>query len=97
MFYRGQELSTRNGLWLFMLKRGLDKINARVEVVSEEGKFSVFIVHFLSTPANSVALFASTRFSSDRCTIFAMSLEFDVLRVFQPSGFFSIFDYQNQL
>ncbi len=60
MFYRGHELSTGNGLGLYMLKSALDKINARVEVVSEEGKFSVFIVHFLSTPANSVALFAST-------------------------------------
>ncbi len=55
MFYRGNELSTGNGLGLYMLKSALEKINARVEVNSEEGKFSTFIVHFSAVPTHSSA------------------------------------------
>ncbi|MBI1770093.1 MAG: hypothetical protein HYR67_17130 [Bacteroidetes bacterium] len=57
MFYRGHELSTGNGLGLYMLKSALEKINARVEVISEEGKFSIFVVHFSVVPIHSTTQF----------------------------------------
>lgn len=44
MFYRGSEISTGNGLGLYLVKSALDKINASIEFESEYGKFSMFRV-----------------------------------------------------
>jgi signal transduction histidine kinase len=44
MFYRGHELSTGNGLGLYLVKSALEKIHGKIEVETEEGKYSKFIV-----------------------------------------------------
>jgi len=44
MFYRGHELSTGNGLGLYLVKSALEKIHGKIEVETEEGKYSRFIV-----------------------------------------------------
>jgi ligand-binding sensor domain-containing protein/signal transduction histidine kinase len=44
MFYRGHELSTGNGLGLYLVKNALTRINGEIKLETEEGKFSRFIV-----------------------------------------------------
>jgi ligand-binding sensor domain-containing protein/signal transduction histidine kinase len=44
MFYRGHELSTGNGLGLYLVKNVLTKMNGSVEVETQEGVYSRFIV-----------------------------------------------------
>lgn len=44
MFYRGNELSSGNGLGLYLVKNVLGKINGNIVVETEEGSFSRFIV-----------------------------------------------------
>jgi ligand-binding sensor domain-containing protein/signal transduction histidine kinase len=44
MFYRGHELSTGNGLGLYLVKNILDKIHGKIIVESEEQAYSRFIV-----------------------------------------------------
>jgi len=44
MFYRGHELSTGNGLGLYLVKNVLGKVNGTIDVQSEEGVFSRFTV-----------------------------------------------------
>jgi ligand-binding sensor domain-containing protein/two-component sensor histidine kinase len=44
MFYRGHELSTGNGLGLYLVKNALVRINGEIKLETEEGKFSRFIV-----------------------------------------------------
>jgi ligand-binding sensor domain-containing protein/signal transduction histidine kinase len=44
MFYRGHEMSTGNGLGLYLVKNVLGKVNGSITVESEEGSYSRFIV-----------------------------------------------------
>jgi signal transduction histidine kinase/streptogramin lyase len=44
MFYRGHEISTGNGLGLYLVQNVLSKINGRITVETEERLFSRFIV-----------------------------------------------------
>jgi ligand-binding sensor domain-containing protein/signal transduction histidine kinase len=44
MFYRGHETSTGNGLGLYLVKNVLSKMHGTIQVESEEGSFSRFIV-----------------------------------------------------
>jgi len=44
MFYRGHELSSGNGLGLYMVKSALEKINGKISLESEPGKYSIFRV-----------------------------------------------------
>jgi ligand-binding sensor domain-containing protein/signal transduction histidine kinase len=44
MFYRGHELSTGNGLGLYMVKSALEKVNGRISLESEPPKYSIFQV-----------------------------------------------------
>ena len=44
MYYRGSEGSTGNGLGLYLVKKGLDKINGHIEVESEVMKYTRFKV-----------------------------------------------------
>jgi signal transduction histidine kinase len=44
MFYRGHELSTGNGLGLYLVKNALTKLNGEIKLETEDGKFSRFIV-----------------------------------------------------
>lgn len=43
-FYRGSQKSKGNGLGLYLVKKAADKLNGKVEVVSETGKFTRFTV-----------------------------------------------------
>lgn len=49
MFFRATELSTGNGLGLYMVRKILDKLNGTIEVDSQPGKFTHFKV-FLPHP-----------------------------------------------
>jgi signal transduction histidine kinase len=44
MFYRGHELSTGNGLGLYLVKNALSRIDGEIKLETEDGKFSRFIV-----------------------------------------------------
>lgn len=44
MFYRGNTLSHGNGLGLYLVKCALSKIDGRVDLESEEGKYTAFTV-----------------------------------------------------
>lgn len=44
MFYRGNELSTGNGLGLYLIQCALEKINGKIALETEEGNFARFIV-----------------------------------------------------
>ncbi|MCG8320777.1 MAG: ATP-binding protein [Cytophagales bacterium] len=44
MFFRGSEISQGNGLGLYLVKKAIDKLGGKIEVDSEEGKFTSFSV-----------------------------------------------------
>lgn len=44
MFYRGSQKSKGNGLGLYLVKKAVQKLQGRVEVESEEGKYSRFTI-----------------------------------------------------
>ncbi|MDN5214537.1 two-component regulator propeller domain-containing protein [Fulvivirgaceae bacterium BMA12] len=44
MFFRGSEISQGNGLGLYLVKKAIDKLEGKIEVDSEEGKFTSFSV-----------------------------------------------------
>jgi signal transduction histidine kinase len=44
MFYRGNELSTGNGLGLYLVKSAVKKINGKITLETEEGRYSRFII-----------------------------------------------------
>ena len=44
MFYRGNELSTGNGLGLYLIQCALNKIHGTIDLETEEGSFARFIV-----------------------------------------------------
>jgi ligand-binding sensor domain-containing protein/signal transduction histidine kinase len=52
MFYRGHEMSTGNGLGLYLVKNVLTKVHGTIAVETAENEFSRFIV---SIPRNGVA------------------------------------------
>jgi ligand-binding sensor domain-containing protein/signal transduction histidine kinase len=44
MFYRGSQKSKGNGLGLYLVKKSVQKLQGRIEVESEEGKYSQFTI-----------------------------------------------------
>jgi ligand-binding sensor domain-containing protein/signal transduction histidine kinase len=44
MFFRGHESATGNGLGLYLVRDALQKINGTIDVETEEGEYSMFIV-----------------------------------------------------
>ncbi|HLZ17118.1 MAG TPA: ATP-binding protein, partial [Cyclobacteriaceae bacterium] len=44
MFYRGSELSSGNGLGLYLVKGALDKMNGKIELETLEGSYSTFTI-----------------------------------------------------
>ena len=54
MFFRGSEISQGNGLGLYLVKKAIDKLGGKIEVDSEEGKFTSFRVSIpkQKVPAN---------------------------------------------
>jgi signal transduction histidine kinase len=44
MFFRGSELSTGNGLGLYLVQNALIRINGKIALDTEEGKFTRFVV-----------------------------------------------------
>jgi signal transduction histidine kinase len=44
MFFRGSELSTGNGLGLYLVQNALVRINGKIALDTEEGKFTRFTV-----------------------------------------------------
>ena len=44
MFFRGSEISQGNGLGLYLVKKAIDKLGGKIEVDSEEGKFTSFSI-----------------------------------------------------
>jgi len=46
MFYRGNELSTGNGLGLYLIQCALEKLNGTIDLETEEGSFARFTVTF---------------------------------------------------
>ena len=44
MFYRGNTLSHGNGLGLYLVKCALSKIDGRIDLESEEGKYTAFTI-----------------------------------------------------
>ncbi len=50
MFFRGSEISQGNGLGLYLVKKAIDKLGGKIQVESEEGKFTAFSI---SIPRNS--------------------------------------------
>jgi signal transduction histidine kinase len=52
MFYRGHELSTGNGLGLYLVKSALQRIKGKIVVETEVGKYSSFIVTLPDIPVN---------------------------------------------
>jgi signal transduction histidine kinase len=44
MFYRGSSNSTGSGLGLYILKEAIEKLNGKIEMNSELGKGSSFII-----------------------------------------------------
>ncbi len=50
MFFRGSEISQGNGLGLYLVKKAIDKLGGKIQVESEEGKFTAFSI---SIPRNA--------------------------------------------
>jgi signal transduction histidine kinase len=50
MFFRGNELSTGNGLGLYLVKSALSKIDGTIEVETEEARYSTFIITLQELP-----------------------------------------------
>jgi signal transduction histidine kinase len=44
MFFRGHELSNGNGLGLYLVKSALKKVKGKINLETEEGSYSRFIV-----------------------------------------------------
>jgi signal transduction histidine kinase len=55
MFYRGHEISTGNGLGLYLVWNVLEKINGKITVETEERSFSRFIVSVPTTVLEPVS------------------------------------------
>ncbi|MDN5201725.1 two-component regulator propeller domain-containing protein [Fulvivirgaceae bacterium BMA10] len=58
MFFRGSEVSKGNGLGLYLVKKAIDKLQGKIIVESEEGKYSSFSIsipkgHTLTKEKNS--------------------------------------------
>lgn len=53
MFYRGSELSTGNGLGLYLVKCVMDKLNGRISLKTQEGKYTRFMVALPTHPVNN--------------------------------------------
>jgi ligand-binding sensor domain-containing protein/signal transduction histidine kinase len=45
MFYRGSEQSRGSGLGLYLVKKAVEKLGGRIALQSEEGKYSIFVIH----------------------------------------------------
>lgn len=55
MFYRGSELSTGNGLGLYLVNCVLEKLGGTILLETEEGKFTRFTVSLPTTPVKEQA------------------------------------------
>ena len=53
MFFRGSEISQGNGLGLYLVKKAIDKLGGKIEVDSEEGKFTSFSISLPRQKAHS--------------------------------------------
>ena len=45
MFFRGAENSKGNGLGLYVVKKAIERLDAEVEIDSQEGEFTTFLMH----------------------------------------------------
>lgn len=45
MFYRGSEQSKGSGLGLYLVKKAVEKLGGRIVLQSEEGRYSIFVIH----------------------------------------------------